>query len=263
MKNKKAGILGIIGLLIIVIGIGVASYENFIKEKNQTSDEPIAPVTKDYEELDVNDSVVQELFLLTRVSTESEDVLFANSEYENFYYRQDNVIFDGANNQFKLYLAFLKANTSDCIMIDDITCAISSKVIEEEYYNIFGKTDDYINQDIPSICPNSITYDNETDEYSFDLACGSEITSGYINKLIEARKYSDRIEIYEKVVFFYDDSGTGNRLYFLKPGYKETLKVDNNKKFEIDDYLSKLYTYKYTFIRQETQYTFSGVSLEK
>lgn len=253
MRNtiKKIGIIIIIITICILIVIGVISYDKYSHSSLKNDDK--------YELLDLNDTKILKLFQLTRGDDNTS--LFNNTEYENVYYKNDITEISKMDNNFKLLLTYLNLPDEYFKSKEDATI-ISGNDFKKQYKQIFG-TSKYTPNDIRYFCPSIIKYEKSNNVYTYDDNCGGDNFNGYVNKLIEARKYSDRIEIYEKVAFYFVDEEEERIIYTINDNYSDLLiQTSLEGEFNIDNYLERLHIYKYTFNLKDGNYYFTKVTKE-
>ncbi|MBQ7137285.1 MAG: hypothetical protein IJO43_04850 [Bacilli bacterium] len=250
----------IVALMIAIIALilsGVISYINFSGRTDDKNNEPTNK--KEYENLNVTDNLVTDLFALTRGNNTS---LFFGTQYENVYYSKDKINTNELNVEFKLMLSFVTLDR-DKFSLDGETTVIEEKDLKEQYLKIFGDND-YKAQDIKYNCPSTVHYNPEKNRFEYDEYCGGPLNYGYQNKLIEARKYSDKIEIYEKVVFYLLEEDTNRITYWKNSDCSDLiLEAEIDDDFDINNHLEVLKTYKYTFEKNDASYTFEKVELMK
>lgn len=243
-------------LISLLIVVGIISYNKYNNNNNKDDNKN----QKDnYEVLDINDSLTKNLFSLTRSKGNS---LFLNTEYENIYYNKIGVDIKNVDINFKLLLSYENLDASK-FKINGEKTIIDEEDLKEQYNKIFGDNS-YTSSDILYSCPSIIEYNKDKKQYEYSSACGRAYNKGYKNKLIESRKYKDRIEIFEKAVF-YIISPDLNRITYLKNGdyTDEIVALYLDEEFKIDDYLVQLNTYKYTFRYNEGNYYFEKVEMVK
>lgn len=251
MKNKKKidrVILILFVLIICLLLVGIYSYVSYINNKN---------LKDGYETLDVNSQQVKKLFYLTRGNHSSR--LFYGTNYYNIYYKQDVTKMSELSEDFKKLLSYytlyssLQDTTTNNIVFD-------ANDLKQQYITIFGNDNNYIDEDIHCNCPANIIYLPTDKKYVIGGAYGMMILEGYNNKIMEARKYNDKIEIYEKVVFYVEDENTGNISYYKDGDFKEKItEISGNMQFKFDDYQKQYNTYKYTFMLKNNTYYFDSV----
>ncbi len=254
--TKKNIVIAIIVALIIgLILIGVLSYINYSKDNDITTPSGEA------KDLNISDEIVQDLFYLTRGELASH--LFAGTDYENIYYRNDVTNINDMDEVFKKMLAFVTLD-KDLIKQEESKYIISANDLKNQYNEIFGNLDTYQDETFNYNCPLTIEYNSESKQYEYESACGYSLSSGYVSKLTEAKEYNDRIEIYEVVAFYLLDDNTSEVSYFNTSDYSEYLTVlESENQFNIDDYTDRLDTYKYTFMKNGNNYYFAKVEKEK
>lgn len=243
-------IFSIVGLMIY----GIFSYNNFTNKSDEKN-----KILESYEQLSLDDKLIQELFLLTGSSGQN---LFENSKYENFYYTAEKREMKKVSNEFKLLLSYYTLDQTK-FTNEDGKIVILESDLKEQYFRIFGD-DDYEPMDINYSCPALIEYNTEKNRYEYDSYCGGMKASGYNYKLIEARQYPDRIEIYEKIAFYLIDANTETVSYWKNSDYSDVItELSTIEDFYIENYLDRLHTYKYTFRKNENNYYFEKVELSK
>ena len=248
MKNK----IVIFILVVAICGLsiyGLVSYFDYVSNKSEDNKKEI------WEKLDVNDSIVKDLFAMTGSSKKN---LFVDTDYENIYFSGTKTKIKTMDIEFKLLLVLYNLDQDNFVQEENVT-KIEEKYIKEKYNEIFGDND-YEARDFFAGCPSQIKYNKEQMQYEYDEYCGGMQVSGYEYKLIEARKYTDRIEIYNKVAFYLIDENEETISYWKNSDISSsiiTLSLDQT--FNIDEYLETLNTYKYTFRLKGEKYYFEMV----
>jgi len=248
IKEKNTIVVILSALIICLMFFGIYSYVRYIKIKNSKDS---------YEVLDVNSAQVKELFYLTRGNHIT--TLFYDTNYYNIYYDRDVVKMSELNEDFKKLLAYY---TMDASLKDtsNNNTVFSATDLKKQYITVFGDDTNYIDEDIYCNCPSNIIYLPADHEYVRDGAYGTMILEGYNNKIIESRKYKDKIEIYEKVAFYREDENTGSISYYRDSTFKEKItEISRNKQFKFDEYQKQYDTYKYTFKLENASYYFDSV----
>lgn len=257
LTKKDIGIIIIVALIIGFVFSGILSYINYSNKNKEEITEPSGKV----ENLEIGDEVVQNLFYLTRGDLTGS--LFVGTDYENIYYRQDRIIIDEMDENFKKILSFVTLN-ENLIKQEQSKSIINSDDLKNQYNKIFGNLTDYKDETFNYNCPATIEYNKKSNQYEYENACGYSLSSGYVSKLTEAKKYEDRIEIYETVAFYLLDDNTNEVSYFTTSDYSEYLVVlKNEETFTIEDYVDKLDIYKYTFMRDKDTYHFTKVEKQE
>ena len=244
----------LLSMLVVLMATGCSFTLNDKKEENKTIEE------QTYESLNIDDSLVTELY------NKIDHHLSYYGTYMGYFYRKDSTSIDDMDNKLKLYLALHNAETTsdesgDILLVSDSSL---KKAMEDLFGNI-----DYKNESLA----NSITgcgiegaqYDESKKQYSIFMACGGAGYPFYMTKLVQARKYSDKIEIYEKHIAgmpFLDDKSSMQKFSV----YKDFQFDDNDENFDfdivgidlisenvddldtnLDQYMNQADTYKYTF----------------
>ncbi len=240
--NKRKIVVGILSLLIIILCVlGVYSVIKFSTNKK-------------YENLKVTDSEVQKLFLLTRKSMDAP--LFFGTNYENIYYKNDNVIMSEVDQDLKMILAFETLDNDNMYILEGAN-TFDANVLKDQYVSIFGSDADYQDHTFKYSCPNEIVYNQNANIYQVSQICSFIYDTSYENKIVEARRYDDRIEIFEKVIFYtYED---GKKVY-----YNDIDLTDKYVKDSVNFDKDKLNKYKYTFKKADDgKYYFESVQKQK
>ena len=255
----------LLSMLAILIATGCSfSLKNKVNEENKNSTNAIEKQT--YESLNIDDSLVTELY-------NKIDYYLYYGPYMGYFYQKDSISVDDMDNKLKLYLALNNAETTsdesgDILLISDSSV---KKAMEDLFGNI-----DYKNESLANSKPcgfNGAQYDESKKQYSIFMACGGTGYPYYMTKLVQARKYSDKIEIYEKHIAgmpSFDDESN-----MLKSSvYKDFKLGDNNETSDIvgidlisenvddlntnlDYYMKQVDTcYKYTFKFENGKYHF-------
>jgi len=247
IRNRKIIILLLTVALIGLIIVGIFSYFDYVNKK------------VDYQNIDINDPIVSELIHLTRNDNR---FLFAGTKYENLYYSTEKIDMKSFDLEFKLLLSYI---TIDPNKIDDDGdfVVVKEEDLKKQYTKIFGD-DNYKGQDIEYSCPTIISYNPKEKRYEYNEFCGGGITTGYENKIIEARKYDNKIEIYEKVAFYLFDEDYESITYWENSDYTDLIvETSIDEEFNVDEYLQNMKTYKFVFERKENNYYFKSVELVK
>ncbi len=249
--NKKMDIRNIVIFvlslsIVILLIVGVISFTNYNKQKEEKPD---------YEQMDVNGKEVRRLFLLTREDMNAP--LFIGSNYSNLYYTINSFYIDDIGEEFKMDLAFSKLDNS-YITIKNKRGSFKASYLKNIYKEVFGDMSNYQDGDFYYGCPSTMEYNEKEEIYEFDAMCGIGSLEGYENEIVEAKKYNDHIEIYEKVVFYdYIGDNTG-RKYYYDVYYKTP--IGNTYDFNSDD----VQEYKYIFKKlDDGNYYFYGVERQK
>jgi len=244
-KNKNRIIYLLVIMIVILLTIGIVSYIKF--ENSKSNDR--------YQILDIDSEMVKDLFYLTK--GRSGNNLFLGSEYENLYYKNEKIDLNEMDENFKRVLAYYNLDRNSFKYQDNLII-INAEEIKKQYINIFGTSDDYVDGTI--YCFSTITYDSENNQYVISGGKGGEILTGYQNKIIEARQYKDKVEIYEKVLFY-----RRNASYLISNVYSDS-KYSNKLDIEIiepnyvlENHSDLLDTYKYTFVKNGNDYIFNKV----
>ncbi len=246
--NSKNFVIFLLMILIIaLVGAGIFSFVKYSKFGNNSKKVLI---------LDVNSEEVKNLFLLTR--PEMTKALFVFTDYEDIYYKQDRLIINDLGEDFKMALAYSRLDYT-AINYKGDKISFKESDLKKSYQEVFGDLSNYQDQDFGYGCPKEIVYNEENDLYEYEHSCTFILTGGYENKLVEAKRYNDRVEIYEKVVFFEYDDESKEVIYYRD--YEHNSPFEQNK---YDFNAEGISTYKYTFKKNsDGKYYFYSVEKQK
>lgn len=248
IKNNDLVVIVLSILIVVLVFLGIYSYVNYVKNKNDGGT---------YQKLDVNSDQIKQLVFLTRGNHNR--TLFYGTDYYNIYYKEDFIKTSDLNEDFKKLLSYYTLERSLFDYSNNNT-VFKADDLKRQYASIFGDTANYKNEDIYCNCPSKIVYLPADGTYVLEGAFGSIIMEGYISRLIDAKKYDNRIEIYEKVVFYVEDENTGNISYYKDSSFREKIiETSENKQFKFEEYQKQYNTYKYTFMLENGVYYFESV----
>lgn len=260
----------VFGMLIILMATGCSftlsgDSKNDVNNDNQKEES--------YDSLDIDNTVVTELY---KKVNHFGDTGPAGYNFTGYFYQKDSIFASEIDNKTKLFLALNNAQTTT----DELeqTLFVSDSSLKTAMIDLFGNVD-YQNESLTTTkgCGfSNASYNADNKQYSIAIACGGTGYNYYITKLVQARKYSDRIEIYEKHIgikrTWNEDKNlevTSVYKYFKQDknsciGYDcmsgVELIADGLENFDtnnIDEYMQKADTYKYTFKLENGKYYFS------
>ena len=263
----------LIGLLIVAIIIGTAfgvkwEIDTFNAKYNAPVVEEIKEVEdiiKTKEELNVTDDLVVNLINnLTNITN------YSGNDFFGYLYQKDMYELKDLSNQFKLNVAMaylIDDNDYDYEDVYNNKTTISISQIEEYAKKIFGENVSLNYEDIKGSCEAWWwTYDKTNQLYKNpSTGCGGAFLPQYYKKTTKAIKYDDKIEIIEKVAYseYTDTDIPIKTIYTSMNKNQELIKLENNEDFNINNYLDKLDSYKYTFKKEGDNYYFYSVELIK
>lgn len=275
-SNKILMILGIITCLTI-IGIciylvyNVATNEkNDITESNNDVNEQIKEPNTDTkeQELEVTDEDNNIAINLLKPFDRYKMIL---SRYKlGYIYKYDKITSENLLNDIILEVSLYEyVRENNDIYEDAYFSALSSVNIDEDTFNktvqsIFGNIK-YENRNIAYDCAyGSAIYDETQNNYIYSgQACGGTFLPSIESKIIQVKKYNDRMEIIEKIAYIsYENSdSTINQLIYNNP--KDMKLVDKRLDLSsvdiFDKYSDKLTSYKWTFKKNESNYYFDKI----
>lgn len=271
-NNKKNIIIILLSILVVLLliisiflGYLVFGNENDKKEDIEITDNNSGDNKKEEEEkpeeLSINDSVVVDLYKMTRVSAFTTGGIFEEP------YKNQKLTVDEMSD---FYRAGIAANlyNDKVVSSDEIGSLVyvSENYVKEAYNQIFGEG--YYNTSVPihyHCMP--LAYDSNNNRFTANwIPCGLAGVNYSIDRVIKAVKYSDRIEI-TAVVWFND----------LEEGVY--VDVDGNKKLGIatadptneteitgfvDKYKEQLQHYTHTFkLNENGSYNYYSIERTK
>ena len=220
------------------------------------------------EELDVNSDLVTNLVKYPNLMND----IWLGKNYTGYFYANDSINVNTMSNKVKIVMAIHALGDYnyiyDTYTVDtsavDTTVSIPEEDIKESYYKIFGSSVEFKTESLDgNDCGlTAFTYDSGSKVYKESVnGCGGTALPYYETKIIKAVKYSDRIEITEKVVYVeleWDESSseTYQFVYTNKDKTNKLATVSSNEEISIDDYLDRLDSYKYTFKKDGDNYYF-------
>ena len=285
---KKRNILKGICLILLLIVITLVAYilNNTMKSNTNSSK------TSKFEKLNASDyEQVEKLFNRMNGFTEHLELLTIDndgtSELYDYFYDKESLLNKNVTDNVKFAIAYNELYRKK----------VNEEIIPSNNDNVFNNFRFYledINEKVNEIFGNSINvnniinkenivnvvidgngfkYDEKTKSFSLSGSGVGDCSSAeYKTKIIDAKKYSDKIEIINKVMFsFSSGCEDEEKLLILKSpysynNYKNFIIADlsNTKKnyndINIDDYLDSLDSYKWTFTKnKDGNYIFSSV----
>ena len=229
-KKSRKALFFIILLLLVIAGLGYYIYTDYMRDQARGECSPLVASDTSLRELDINSSIVQELYDKVKTSVR-EDLA-----YHNF------------DDTFKLYLALRQIPQSDmydsncnlynenamsnflCQSATDFTPnAFKEETLQREVRKLFGESIEIPNQNIVlgNSCFGGYQYIADRGEY-VEGYCGSVPTTSYnVDKeLISATVQGDTIILRENVRYYSAEGITGSQLQ--NGVYVHTFRLDNH-----------------------------------
>lgn len=232
-------------------------------EKNNTIE------NESYEALNVDDTLVTDLY---------HKINYGSYGFFGYFYKNDSISVNEIDNKVKIYLALENAEkTPD----DDGNLLVADSLVEQAMDDLFGDID-YKNESLAaSKCGVSgAKYDENKKQYFIFTGCGGTGYPYYITNLVQARKYSDKIEIYERHIaartIWNDDSNEYSYSFYRNfdlnsgaesfdlSGIDPIIENASSDNFDFllntgeieKNYIEKTDVYKYTFKLENGKYHF-------
>jgi hypothetical protein len=279
-KSNNVAMTILIIILLIIIGLLVYTVILFKNISNNTNDNQTTNDNTTTNETDNSQDAAIELSTSDELVTSLMDRIhslnniWVGDELYGYFYKKDSYTVDEISNQVKLYLSIYsfteqinEANSEDEYF------QLNEEDVEKAFKQFFGPTATYQNESLtaPADCKFVFNYDDIKKLYTQDIIyCGGVYFDKVSTKLISAKKYTDRIEITEKmanIVSRFDDgelilevhntmsSDSSSKLF----EYANDDASDVSDKFESD----QLYSYKYTFKYDSENDNYYFYSVEK
>jgi len=289
MENKNNSLV-VLNIILIVLVLGLSSYLVYDKliskdnketnsSNNQTEENSVENKTESekYETLAVNSDEVIKLI-------ESININFIGM---SDYFKKDKFVYSDYSNSDKLYLALVKKMANKSCYEKSLECSLTKTELENNLNLLFN--DKSFEDVTTNLTTHGFAIAKEGDRYYTWSFGGGASSYKFIQNIVDARKYSDKIEIYEQN-FLADiedhySSDSENKQYYYKI-YKEQetdseggfkgknlvateyytgwlTDLDSYNKTMFEKYKDQLYTYKYTFNYNKDTNTYYFVSVEK
>lgn len=260
-KYKFLMILLILLVLISVISQALKFYAEYIEENQNTKVSVLHAET-----LDLDDALVQELYQHVSMFK------YVNAgNFMGYFYENPGATVDSISDEAKIYMGLSLVDTEEYLEGD--TLVIPKKEVKEKIETIFGEGVAYKDQSLGSdnLCYLSLaTFNNKDNTYEVENYnhCNSTYEAYYGTDIIRAERYSNRIELTEKVYYGeYENDGDKMLLNVYKqadPTTKNNLIVtlnatDLDEKTIVKDFSDMLYSYKYTFYLEDGEYYLNSV----
>lgn len=269
-KNYKLIIRRIGFIIICIIIIYLLFFTGVVKITFKTNkpNTPTIPTTteenqEEKETLQVTDNTVTTLYKNIELGRNY------NALRHYYFYSYDKILVEYMDE------VFIKEMALSRLTLTDDTTSVDANLLEKQYKNIVGNNTTYKNRTFQTQCAD-FKFDSSTASYSIskDTTCKKVIESneGYFDKITEAYKYNDRIEIIARVGYYEEEKElVGDGIYQSTGKIKVKKNMDTNEVIqtftenleqikEIIDYNS-LTKYKYTFTLDNTNYYFYSVEV--
>lgn len=271
MKNIEKYII-IILIFIAVGAIGTAVYfgvsNKQLKEINKTSE--VDKQDEHSEKLNKDSKEVKSLF--KKVDFDNDFMILNASDKYWEMLSKEKVTAKELSDKIRLLMA-VNFNGKDSIKngpglhMDNNTLEYPNYVryVEEQeikngFDSVFGDNATYHKVDALNICENYIYEARDNRYVTYDGGCGDLLDITYIEKILTAEKYSDRIEIITGVAYCNLDETACYKDYERK---EEIKNIVSSKNFNINDYIDDIYQYKYIFTKDKQNSDYYFYSVEK
>ena len=279
-SNKILMILGIITCLTIIgtciyLVYNVATNEkNDITESNKNND-----VNEQVEETNT-DTKEQELEVTEEDRILANNLLKPFNRYKDalsykkmgYIYKYDKLTSENLPNDIILEVSLYEYVRENNDIYDNYysvtfkSTNIDASVFKQTVQSIFGNVS-YTNENISKSCTyGSAVYNADQNNYTYTgQGCGGTFLPYIESKIIQIKKYNDRIEIIERIAYIeyltYEDGSTPNQLVYNNPTDKRYVGADpTSSSVDIfDKYSDKLTSYKWTFKKNESNYYFDKI----
>ncbi len=266
----------LLSMLVVLMATGCSFTLNGKTEEEKKND--VVEEKETYESLSIDDATVTDLY--KKINHVSNDYSF---NFIGAFYQTDNMSVDKMDNKLKLFLALNNATTTT----DELeqTLFVSESSLKTAMTDLFGNIN-YENESLSATggCGFGYAqYDANNKNYSIGVACGGTGFPYYKTKLIQARKYSNKIEIYEKHIAVKPTWVKENNLDVEKDLIYKYFKLSNDNcngyecligtnlisenvtdlNTNLDQYMNQADTYKYTFQLENGHYYFYSVEKVK
>ncbi len=255
-KYKVLMILLILLVLVSVLSQGLKYYSEYLEEYQDTKVSVIHS-----EPMDLKSKEVLDLY-----NTVSMFKYVNAGNFMGYFYERAGATVDSIDDEVKVYMGLSLIDTKK--YMKDSKLIIPEKKVKNNVEKIFGPGIKYQNKSLGSdnLCYLSLaTFNNKKGIYEVDhyQQCKSSYESYYGTDLISANRYSNRIEITEKVYYGeYEKEGNKMVLHVYK---QASLNDENNlivtldaqdldEKTIIKDFSDMLNSYKYTFYLEKGKY---------
>ncbi len=219
---------------------------------------------EDRKKLKLTDSIVNNLYKSIELGRNY------NALRHYYFYSYDKV--------FARYMdeAFIKEMALSRLVLTDSN-SFSASILEDKYKDIVGNNTTYKNRTFQTQC-STVKYNSTLNNYTVYTDSNCKTTrdgnDDYFDKIIEAYKYSDRIEIITRVGYYEEEKE------LVDEGiYQNTGKIIIKRNMDTDEVIgtfsegieqikktidySKLAKYKYTFRLDNNKYYFYSVEIDE
>ncbi len=247
---KRKIIIFIISIISMFVITGCGKVE-----QNNNQNQSVENKAEAYEEI-TNEELVKELM-------DKIDMPLWSKYYEIYY--TDKIDAKDLPNDAKLLLGSALYRSKNKTATE-----MTTSEMKEQLQEIFGENISYKDESIDTgACyGDNMTLSNDT--YTFDGGCGGMgPVDNYQTKLIQAKKYADKIEIIQKIAYLsYGDDWTPDSEYYERNIYTKKdgkkLGTENGvEEFDIEKYINQLDSYLYTFKLENNHYIFESVEKNK
>jgi hypothetical protein len=263
MEDKDKKLLVFVVVILVIALVGCAFYIGKLSNTNKTSNTSSTTTSESTSEstsvetgttLDVNGTIVKDLM-------ENGAITVTNSPFLNhfgYFYKQKEVDLSNLPNTFKIMAATV-------VMDKDIDTSteVSKETFKTYMVKVFGSNISYTDETIKSVC-NIHTYDSQKGVYvSNNGGCGGVGYPVYSTKVIDAKQYSDRIEVTIKAVYVSYNLEASTETISKASDTSATIVKDIASTTSIDSYFDQGDTYLYTFKKDtDGHYYFYSIEMK-
>lgn len=277
MKSVEKYIIGIlvfvaVGAMGAAVYFGVSADKNSSKKEENKQEEVLGNDKNDLnaELLNVNSDEVKSLYKKVDFNN---DFMSINAHIKYWeMLSKDKVVAKDLSDKTRLLMAvnykgsdLIKNGPGVYMNVDNLEYPNYVRYVEEQeiidaFNKVFGDNATYHKVDALNICEHYV-YESRDNRYvTYDGGCGDLFDYVYIEEILSAEKYSDRIEITTGVAYCSLYETACYRDYEQK---EQIENLENNEDFNINDYLDDIYKYKYTFTKDDNSNDYYFYSVEK
>lgn len=255
-------------LLLIVVILGGTGYgvyheiQNYRKE-HWTAPNPVEDEKEEVENMSITDPQVESLLAYVNSFHDA----WIGKEYFGYFYQEDAYTMDTIPNQVKLALAIQSLHQKGN---ENNQFTFTEQEIEEALHRIFGPSITFQHETVVgSGCGFSeAVYDAEQKTYTQEIdGCGGIGVPFIISTVESAKKYSDRLEIVQKIAYV-DYKTEGDALIaqvHQTPTDSNILGTFHTEELDLQDIFLKynLNAYQYTYKYDQGNYYLTAIKRVK
>ena len=257
MEEKNNGSKSIVILLLFLV-IGLSGYIVYsklsVKEPVKTNE---TGKTEEVETLNVKSNFVKDLYEKARFK--SIDCFALDDNMTKDYLK----VTDFSDTQ-KMKVVGSNISLTNLNYDDEGGSTLSEEIFKKAFYEVFGNNVEYTpltNLKESATCP-YVKYDSKNKEYKLIGGCGNVCGQYQIENIVEATKYSDKLEITTATAYFRGGTDEfGIHEWYYDKDFKNL--ISNSAEPDFIQYKDKLQKYKYTFTLDKETGNYYYYSIEK